>query len=135
MMLRQAFLLPSYLMQAARAEFAWGQWDCNTFISRWIDYSQGENSSDEIVGKYSTALQAARFYKRYITYDTYLKRWGYHLANGDYQTGDVVIDPTNLWAAAHIVYGDSLYSMDPKKNLIKVPLSIVPLGYYETWRL
>lgn len=134
MMLRQMLILPSYLMQAARAQFAWGQWDCNTFVSRWIDYSQGVNSSQDIVGKYSTALSAARFYRRYITYDQYLSRWGYSQASG-YQTGDIVIDPTTLWAAAHIVCGDSLYSMDPKQNLIKVPLSVVPQGYFETWRL
>lgn len=134
MMLRQMLMLPGYLMQAARAEFAWGQWDCNTFVTRWIDYSQSENTSAEIVGKYSTALSAARFYKKYITYDTYLTRWGYRRAEG-YQSGDIVIDPTSLWAAAHIVCGDSLYSMDPKKNLIKVPLAIVPEGYFETWRL
>lgn len=134
MMLRQMLMMPSYLMLAAREKFAWGQWDCNTFVTRWIDYSQGENTSNEIVGKYSTALSAARFYKRYMTYNQYLSKWGYTQADG-YQTGDIVIDPTRLWAAAHIVYGDSLYSMDPKQNLIKVPLSIVPVGYYETWRL
>lgn len=134
MMLRQMLLMPSYLMLAARERFAWGQWDCNTFVSRWIDYSQGVDSSSEIVGKYSTALSAARFYKRYMTYDQYLNKWGYRPAEG-YQSGDIVIDPTRLWAAAHIVFGDSLYSMDPKQNLIKVPLTIVPEGYYETWRL
>jgi hypothetical protein len=135
MMLREHFLLPAYLLEAEQQMFLWGEWDCNTFISRWVDRVHGVNSSQEIVGKYSTALQAARFYKRFITYREYLTRWDYRLTDQPWQTGDVIIEPNKLWASAHIICGDHLYSMHPKQDLIRVPLFKLDQREFETWRL
>ena len=135
MILKQCFLLPGYMLQAEQATFAWGVWDCNTFVTRWIDTLHGAKSSNEVVGKYSTALSAARFYKRYITYNEYLGRWGYGVTNQPWQSGDIVIQPNKTWASAHIICGDHLYSMHPEQNLIKVPLFKLDQQEFETWRL
>jgi hypothetical protein len=135
MILRQQFLLPSYLFEAEQQMFDWGLWDCNTFVSRWVDKLHGAKSSDEIIGKYSTALQAARFYKRYIPYSEYLGRWGYEKTLDTWQSGDIVIEPNKLWASAHIVYGNYIYSMHPKQDLIRAPLHRLVQEDFEIWRL
>ena len=135
MMVKQYFLLTSYLLEVGQVKFSWGNWDCNTLISRWIDKLNGEKSSEEIVGKYSSVMSATKFYKRYIPYNEYLNRWGYSTTNDLWQTGDIVIEPHDTWACAHLVHGDHLYSMHPELNLIKIPLSKLDQCSFETWRL
>lgn len=117
-MLRQQLLLPSYLLQCKQQQFAWGILDCNTFISRWIDQLFMVDSSKEIVGKYSTALQAARFYKRYRTYSEYLKSWGYKTVKDRPKTGDILIEQDKLWAVAYIVYNNHAYTLHHQHNLV-----------------
>ena len=135
MLLRLHLLLASYIIEARSAEFEWGKWDCNTFIIRWVDKFYGANSGAEVIGKYSSVLQAARFYRKYMRYHEYLTKWGYNKVNDDWRTGDVIIEPNRLWASAHIICGDQLFSMHPDYNLIQVGIGKIDRSGFETWRI
>jgi hypothetical protein len=138
MIIRQSFLLPAYLIEVSQQKFAWGQWDCNTFISRWIDRLNNENSSAELVGKYSTALSAARYFKNGKPNSNYLNRldrWCYRRVEGPLRTGDIVIKQTKMFPTGYIVLGNDIYSMDQKMNLIKTPIDSIDINNIEIWRL
>jgi hypothetical protein len=133
MMLRQNLLLLSYLVESDTRKFAWGQWDCNLFLSNWVDRIQGVNSTDEIVGKYSTALGAAKFYKNYMTVPEYLKSWQYKPVDDDQvRTGDILLEHDKLWVVPYIVCNDHAYTIHHNANLVKAHID--HLEHLEIWR-
>jgi hypothetical protein len=131
-MLRQQLLLFSYLVQADTQKFDWGTWDCNLFLSRWIDQVYSVNSSDEIQGKYRTARGAAKFYKNYMTVPEYLKSWQYRPVSGEMMTGDILLEHDRLWVVPYIVCKDHAFTMHHDNNLVKAHIS--DLEHLEIWR-
>jgi hypothetical protein len=133
MMLRRTLLLQTYLIQAAQQKFAWGQWDCNLFLSKWVDQFFTVRSSNEIQGKYSTALGAARFYKNYLTVPQYLQAWQHKPATGPMQTGDILLEHEKLWIVPYIVCNNHAYTVHHEHNLIELQLADVE--HLEIWRI
>lgn len=133
MILRQSLLLLPYLFEAEQKKFAWGQWDCNLFLSNWIDRLMGVNSTGEIASKYSTALGAARFYKNYLTVPEYLSAWQHKPAQGPAQTGDILLEHDRLWIVPYIVFNNQAYTIHHELNLVQA--KVEDLGHLEIWRI
>lgn len=133
MMLRQSLLLMSYLVEASTKQFQWGQWDCNLFMTKWVDRLLEVNSSDEIQSKYTTALGAARFYKNYMTVPQYLAKWQHKPATGPARTGDFILEHDRLWVVPYIVLNNYAYTIHHDHNLIHV--NVDDLADLEIWRI
>lgn len=109
-----------YIAELRHKDHVWGQTDCNTIVTNWIDKRHGLNTSDEIVGKYSTALEAARFAKNYKQAPDYLRSVGYDITNDNPRSGDVMLQRQEKYYCAYLVLTGRAYTVQATNGLIAV---------------
>ena len=135
-MSRHLLKLGLYLSRLRHAEYVWGETDCNLFVADWVDSVYNTSTALEIRHKYTDAVSAVRFARKYTPAPVWLTAQGYTQHHTTTQTqfcsGDILLQHQNKYYAAWLVLMGLAYSMTPEAGLVAVPAH--KLTDYTHWR-
>jgi len=113
----------NFLVTRSDRSWAWGEWDCNLFITDYLDHLDSGNRSEYIRGKYSTLKEAIRFQKTIPTAPEWVALQGYEIittsALEDY---DIVLEPESGYWHAGLVFGGSIWSVEIDRGTVIRPI-------------
>lgn len=109
-----------YIASLRHIKYSWGQTDCNTFVTKWIDIRHDTNTSAEIVGKYHDIKTAVKFAKNYTPAPEYLKQQGYDITRDNPKSGDIILQRNMQYYGAYIVLTGRAYTMHNTTGLVEV---------------
>jgi hypothetical protein len=116
----------------ADIRFAWGQWDCNTFVLAWLDRMTGGNLLAHYRGGYDTEESARTFAAQLpLSLRGVCQAAGLHAVAGGprfAQAGDVLLvrDGDNPWWRGHVCAGATFVSVWPGSGLEAHPMRGMP---------
>ena len=111
-----------YLSTLRHTKYEWGQSDCNLFVADWVDQINNTQTAADIRHKYSDAVSAVRFARRYTPAPVWLSDQGYQQcmcdAHHEFLSGDVLLQKTGEYYTAWIVLMSYAYSMAYPTGLV-----------------
>ncbi len=134
MRLQQQLAILSIIHTYRQEKFAWGKYDCHTFIADCHDAMFNTNTAEEFKGKYSTHRDAIRYYKNSEDYTVWLKRQGYEQKQDTApKTGDIITVSSKYYVRGSI-FVDGCISMTEWGHLGMTPYFSDPLAGNKIWR-
>ena len=132
--LQQQMALLSVIHTYRQQQFAWGKYDCHTFIADCYDAMFNTNTAEQFKGKYSTHREAIRYYRDNESYDVWLERQGYEKQTNTVPAfGDVIAIHSKYYTRGSI-YIDGCVSMTEWGSLGITPYFGDPRTGEEIWR-
>jgi len=111
----------NFLVTRGSKPFKWGEWDCNLFITDWLDHIDGGNRSSEIRGKYADRKNALRFQNKYISAPEFLKNNGFSVRekpSSEFKEFDVVLVPWNSYWSARLFFQGKCWSVIEDQSMM-----------------
>ena len=113
----------NFLVTRAATPWAWGNWDCNLFITDYLDHLDGGNRSSEIRGKYSTAKEAVRFQRSISSAPDWVASQGYEIiTTSELKDYDIVLEPERGYWHAGLVFGGRIWSVEIDRGTVIRPI-------------
>jgi len=113
----------NFLVTRAARPWAWGEWDCNLFITEYLDHLDGGRRSEYIRGKYSTLKEAIRFQKTIPSAPEWVSLQGYGIittsALEDY---DIVLEQESGYWHAGLVFNGHIWSVEIDRGTVMKPI-------------
>ena len=104
----------NFLVTRGDRPFAWGQWDCNLFITDLLDHLDGGHRSEAIKGKYDSLRSALRFQNKYTPAPEFLKINGFVVKQKStdlLQDHDIVLVETQGYWSTRLVFNGRLWTV------------------------
>lgn len=104
----------NFLVTRGSKPFKWGEWDCNLFVTEWLDHCDGGNRSAEIKGQYDNRKNALRFQNKYTSAPDFLKQNGFNLVEKtteEFKDFDVILVQWNSYWSARIYFAGKCWSV------------------------
>jgi hypothetical protein len=125
--------LAKYIARWQQKEFVWGETDCMMFAMGFHDAQTGQTKSKSIYRKYVSKFEAIRFYKNFVSIESWLANNDYALVTDELKDGDFVVVNNKLIDNGYYYWRGSFVTMDEERGLIRIDSSL--LTYNSAWRL
>ena len=131
-MLSRSVRTANFLMINSRREFAWGDWDCNLFVTDLLDHIDvaGPSRSSAIRGKYHTRLGAGRFQLNYTPAPEFLTSNGFSMVQKDstqFCENDIILETKKRYWAASLFFAGRTWTVIEQKALM---MNVIEPGSY-----
>lgn len=112
----------NFLVTRAARPWAWGEWDCNLFITEYLDHLDGGNRSDDIRHKYKDLRSAIRFQKTIPSAPEWIALQGYEIiTTSELQDYDIVLEPASGYWHAGLVFNEQIWSVEIDRGTVIRP--------------
>lgn len=113
----------NFLITRAHKPWAWGEWDCNLFVTEYLDHLDGGCRSDSIRGQYKDLRSAIRFQKTIPTAPEWVALQGYEIiTTSELRDRDIVLEPAAGYWHAGLVFGGDIWSVEIDRGTVLKPI-------------
>lgn len=113
----------NFLVTRANKSWAWGEWDCNLFITEYLDHLDGGNRSSNIRNKYHDVRSAIRFQKTIPSAPDWIAQQGHRIiTTSELQNYDIVLEPELGYWHAGLVFNKQIWSVEIDRGTVVRPI-------------
>jgi hypothetical protein len=113
----------NFLVTRSATPWAWGEWDCNLFITDYLDHLDSGTRSEYIRHKYTDLRSAIRFQKTIPSAPEWIALQGYGIiTSSELQDYDIVLEPESGYWHAGLVFGGSIWSVEIDRGTVIRPI-------------
>ena len=127
--------LATYVTRWSQTKHIWGETDCMLFAVCWHDTRFGTDKKASLYQKYNSKFEAVRFYKNFLTVESWLKVSGYKKLTAikpKFKDGDFIVKNQKHIDQGWLYFNGSFYTMDEERGLIRINPGVV--DYDTVWR-
>ena len=124
--------LAQHISRWQHKEHIWGESDCMMFAISFHDTRFNTTKVASIHRKYHSKFEAIRFYKNFVSVESWLKMNGYKPVEDDLQDGDFVIKTHPVLDQGFYYFQGAFATMDEERGLIRIDADV--LEYDSAWR-
>lgn len=122
---QRAIKTVNFLITHAGLPWTWGTWDCNLFITQYLDHMDGQNRTEYILNKYKDLRSAVRFQKTIPTAPEWIALQGCEIITTsaviDY---DIVLEPESGYWQAGLVFDKNIWSVEIDRGTVIRPIEV-----------
>ena len=112
----------NFLVTRAERPWAWGEWDCNLFITEYLDHLDGGNRSDFIRHKYKDLRSAIRFQQSIPSAPEWVSLQGREIiTSSELRDYDIVLEPDSGFWQAGLVFTGHIWSVEIDRGTVMRP--------------
>lgn len=120
---QQAIRTVNFLITHAGKPWTWGTWDCNLFITKYLDHMDGQNRTEYILHKYKDLRSAVRFQKSIPSAPEWVSLQGYEIiTTSAVQDYDIVLEPEAGYWQAGLVFDKNIWSVEIDRGTVIRPI-------------